>query len=163
MKKLLLSLSIVLGLLAVPLTAAAKEPTISHYTTQTADVTISGVCAFDFMITSTAGITEIDYINASGDVTRVYFHVTEQDTFIGPGRTLIGIPYTFNFEIRFDSSGALTGFLGSGVVMKERLPDGTLVLSAGRLNILKHPGVSFFFTPDVGHSGNLHALCSALA
>ena len=144
------------------MTAAAKEPTISHYT-QTADVTISGVCAFDFMITSTAEITEIDYINASGDVTRVYFHLTEQDTFIGPGRTLIGIPYTANFEIRFDSSGALTGFVASGVVMKERLPDGTLLLSAGRLNILAHPGVTFFFTPDVGHSGNLDALCAALA
>jgi hypothetical protein len=146
-----------------PLSAAAKEPVISHYSVPADTITVSGVCAFDFRITSTLEITEIDYINASGAVTRVYYHLTEQDTFIGPGRTLVGIPYTANLEFRFNSSGALTGFVASGVFLRVRLPDGTLILSAGRLNILAHPGVTFFFTPDFGHSGNLDALCAALA
>ena len=44
MRRFALAICIALGLLVVPLTAAAKEPTISHYT-QTPDATISGVCA----------------------------------------------------------------------------------------------------------------------
>ena len=163
MKKLLVSLSIVLGLLAVPVTAAAKSPTMLRYTQNPPALTLSGVCAFDITIHATVQTTEFDYFDGSGTLTRIYFHATEQDTFTGPGRSLTTIPYTYNFELRFDSSGEFTAVVVSGVVLQLRLPDGSLFLSAGRINVLAHPGISFSFVPDVGHSGNLDALCAALA
>jgi len=163
MKKRLVSLSIVLGLLAVPVTAAAKSPTMLRYTQNPPALTLSGVCAFDITIHATVQTTEFDYFDGSGTLTRIYFHATEQDTFTGPGRSLTTIPYTYNFELRFDSSGEFTAVVVSGVVLQLRLPDGSLFLSAGRINVLAHPGISFSFVPDVGHSGNLDALCAALA
>ena len=163
MKKLLVSLSIMLGLLAVPVTAAAKSPTMLRYTQNPPALTLSGVCAFDITIQATVQTTEFDYFDGSGTLTRIYFHATEQDTFTGPGRSLTTIPYTYNFELRFDSSGEFTAVVVSGVVLQLRLPDGSLFLSAGRINVLAHPGISFSFVPDVGHSGNLDALCAALA
>ena len=163
MKKRLVSLSIVLGLLAVPVTAAAKSPTMLRYTQNPPALTLSGVCAFDITIQATVQTTEFDYFDGSGTLTRIYFHATEQDTFTGPGRSLTTIPYTYNFELRFDSSGEFTAVVVSGVVLQLRLPDGSLFLSAGRINVLAHPGISFSFVPDVGHSGNLDALCAALA
>ena len=163
MKKRLVSLSIVLGLLAVPVTAAAKSPTMLRYSQNPPALTLSGVCAFDITIHATVQTTEFDYFDGSGTLTRIYFHATEQDTFTGPGRSLTTIPYTYNFELRFDSSGEFTAVVVSGVVLQLRLPDGSLFLSAGRINVLAHPGISFSFVPDVGHSGNLDALCAALA
>jgi len=73
------------------------------------------------------------------------------------------VPYTYNFELRFDSSGEFTAFVVSGVILRLQLPDGSLFLSAGRINVLAHPGISFSFVPDLGRSGNLAAFCAALA
>ena len=124
---------------------------------------MSGTCAFDLTIHATIQTTEIDYFDGSGTLTRIYFHATEQDTFTGSGGSLTTLPYTYNLELRFDSSGEFTGFVASGVILQRRLPDGSLFLSAGRINVLAHPGISFSFVPDFGHSGNLVAFCAALA
>jgi len=163
MRRFALAICIALGLLAFPVTAAAKAPTMLHYTQNPPDLTLSGVCAFDITIHSTAQTTEIDYFDGSGILTRIYFHSTEQDRFTGTGGSLTTLPYTYNLELRFDSSGEFTGFVVSGVILNLRLPDGSLFLSAGRINVLAHPGISFAFVPDLGHSGNLAAFCAALA
>jgi hypothetical protein len=162
MRKFALAISLALGFLVFPVSAAATEPTISH-STVAANFTVSGVCAFGFTIKSTLEETEIDYFDASGTLTRIYFHVTEQDTYIGPRATFTSVPYTFNVELRFDSSGTLTGYVIDGVVLRIPLPNGSLFVAAGRINGLLHPGTLFFFSPDFGRSGNLDALCSALA
>jgi len=162
-RRFALAVCIALGLLVVPVTAAAQAPTILHYKQNPPELTVSGTCAFDLTIQATIQTTEIDYFDASGTLTRIYFHATEQDTFTGTGGSLTTLPYTYNLELRLDSSGELTGFVVSGVILKLRLPDGSLFLSAGRINVLAHPGISFAFVPDLGHSGNLAAFCAALA
>jgi hypothetical protein len=163
MRRFALAICLALGLLAVPLTAAAKSPTIYRYTSTPPDLSLSGVCAFDITIHSTIQTTEIDYVDANGALTRVYINGTEQDTFSGPGGSLTTVPYTYNLQVRFDSTGAVTGLVATGVILKVRLPDGSWFLSAGRLNVLAHPEVGYSFVPDVGHSGNVGALCAALA
>jgi len=163
MRRFALAICIALGLLAVPLTAAAKSPTMLRYSQNPPALTLSGVCAFDITIHATVQTTEFDYFDGSGTLTRIYFHATEQDTFTGPGRSLTTVPYTYNFELRFDSSGEFTAFVVSGVILSLQLPDGSLFLSAGRINVLAHPGISFSFVPDLGRSGNLAAFCAALA
>src|SRR5437660_5050152 len=124
MRRFALAICIALGVLAVPVTAAAKSPTMLRYTQNPPALTLSGVCAFDITIHATVQTTEFDYFDGSGTLTRIYFHATEQDTFTGPGRSLTTIPYTYtyNFELRFDSSGEFTAVVVSGVVLQLRLP-----------------------------------------
>jgi hypothetical protein len=163
MKKLLLLLPVALVLLSTSIVfASAKEPTILRYTL-TPELTLPGVCAFDLTIRSTVQVTEIDYVDGSGTPTRVYIHGTEQDTFSGTGNSLTTVPYSYNLELRFDSSGEFTAFVASGLVLKLRLPDGGWFLSAGRINVLAHPGITFSVVPDIGHAGNVAAFCAALA
>jgi hypothetical protein len=162
MRRFAVAIFMALGLLAVPVTAAATEPIISHYT-QTADVTISGVCAFDLAIHATIQVTEIDYFDNSGVFVRVYLHATEQDTFTGPGGSLTSVPYTYNVEAQFDSNGDTTSWVVDGVVLRIPLPNGKLFVSAGKINVLNHRGTQFFISPDFGRSGNLTAFCAALA
>ena len=92
MRRFALAICLALGLLAVPLTAAAKAPTMYRYTATPPDLTLSGVCTFDITIRSTIRTIEIDYVDANGALTRVYINGTEQDTFIGPGGSLTTYP-----------------------------------------------------------------------
>jgi hypothetical protein len=46
---------------------------------------------------------------------------------------------------------------------QRRLPDGSIFLSAGRIDFVGHPGEPFILTPDTGRAGNLAAFCAALA
>jgi hypothetical protein len=107
--------------------------------------------------------TQIVYFNADGSVNRVYFHQVEQDTFSANGKSISGEPYDSNVQILFDSNGNLTHVYASGVVEHLVLPSGTLLLSAGRLDFLNHPGVAFILSPDVGNPGDVAAFCAALS
>jgi len=62
-----------------------------------------------------------------------------------------------------DSSGNITHIYADGVGEKIPLPDGTLFISAGRLDFADHPGVNFTLSPDHGHTGNLAAFIAALS
>ena len=75
----------------------------------------------------------------------------------------MGTPYTFANQVLFDSSGSVTHNFGSGIVETIRLPDGSLFISAGRLDFRQHPGAQFLISPDMGHTGDLAAFCAALS
>ena len=62
----------------------------------------------------------------------------------------------------FDDAGNLVHVYSTGVVVRMRLPDGTLFNAAGRVDSLNSTG-PFTITPDVGHSGNVAAFCQALS
>jgi hypothetical protein len=150
-----------LGFLMFPVSAEAATPTKSTINIQPTG-TLPGVCSFPIDIRSTITGTEIDYVDTSGNPTAIYIHATEQDTFTGPGAQLESIPYTYNVDIKFDSQGNLISVYSEGVVVKVVLPDGSMFLSAGRVNDLAHQGVPFVLSPDTGRSGNLNAFCAAL-
>jgi hypothetical protein len=96
-------------------------------------------------------------------LTRIHQHFTEQDTFTAHGKTLVGIPYTANLEILFDSSGNVTHILASGVFEKIPLPDGSLFISAGRIDFAAYQGATFILSPDKGNPGNVAGFCAALS
>jgi hypothetical protein len=111
----------------------------------------------------TQTITQIDYYDQDGVLQRINGHVVEQDTFTANGNTLVGLPFVFNVQILFDSDGNITNNFASGVVEKIRLPDGSLFISAGRLDWVQHPLAVFLLSPDKGNPGNLAGFCAALA
>jgi hypothetical protein len=70
------------------------------------------------------------------DVCSFPIHVHAQDTISANGKTLVGDPYTFNIEILYDSNLNIMGFYLNGIAEKIPLPDGSLFISAGRMNLL---------------------------
>jgi len=147
------------GILAHP--AAAIEPTRVPID-QTDTYVVTDICSFPVTITATVVGTETTFYDQSGQVTRIQVHLVEQDVFTANGQTLMGLPYTFNIQVLFED-GELTHVYASGLVARVPLPDGTVFLSAGRLDFAAHPGSDFRIVPDVGRSGDVAAFCAALA
>jgi hypothetical protein len=147
------------GVLAHP--AAAVEPTREPID-DTDTFVVTDICSFPVTITATLVGTETTSYDQSGEVTRIQIHVVEQDVFTANGETLTGLPYTFNIQVLFED-GEVTHVYASGVVARVPLPDGTVFLSAGRLDFAAHPGAEFRIVPDVGRSGDVAAFCAALA
>jgi hypothetical protein len=147
------------GVLAHP--AAAVEPTRIPIDDTITSV-VEDICDFPVTITATLVGTETTFYDQSGEVTRIQIHVVEQDVFTANDETLTGLPYTFNIQVLFED-GEVTHVYASGVVARVPLPDGTVFLSAGRLDFVAHPGAEFRIVPDVGRSGDVAAFCAALA
>jgi hypothetical protein len=154
----LLALS-AMGVLAHP--AAAVEPTRVPID-ETDTFLAADICSFPVTITGTLVGTETTFFDQSGDVTRIQIHVVEQDVFTANGESLTGLPFTFNIRVLFED-GEVTHVYASGLVERVPLPDGTVFLSAGRLDFAAHPGSDFRIVPDVGRSGDVAAFCAALA
>jgi hypothetical protein len=147
------------GVLAHP--AAAIEPTRVPID-QTVTFEVQDICSFPVTITATIVGTETTFYDQSGEITRQQIHVVEQDVFTANGESLTGLPFTFNIQVLFED-GEVTHVYASGLVERVPLPDGTVFLSAGRLDFAAHPGSDFRIVPDVGRSGDVAAFCAALA
>jgi hypothetical protein len=141
----------------------AAAPTKVSFSATGIPATLTGVCGFDVAVSSDVSGFEIDYTDESGALTRAYVHITEQDTFSANGKSITGEPFTFNLDVLFDSTGAVTHLYASGVSERLVLPSGTLFLSGGRSDFAQHPGVIFLLSPDVGNPGDVAAFCAALS
>jgi hypothetical protein len=147
------------GVLAQP--AAAIEPTRVPIDDTITSV-VDDICSFPVEITATVVGTETTFYDQNGEVTRQQIHLVEQDVFTANGQSLTGLPFTFNIQVLFED-GEVTHVYASGLVERVPLPDGTVFLSAGRLDFVAHPGAEFRIVPDVGRSGDVAAFCAALA
>src|ERR1700688_520098 len=67
--------------------------------------TLSGVCSFDVSVLSNEQGTEFIWFDTNGVPTRVVQPSTEQDTFSANGKTVTGLPYTFELTVLFDAEG----------------------------------------------------------
>jgi hypothetical protein len=153
----------VLGAAVLVSTAAAAPPVKTEFSNITFSSVMTGVCPFDVNVESVVSGFEIDYSDQAGNIVRAQLHQTEQDSFSANGKTLTGIPFTFNLDIRVDSNGDTTSVVATGVVEKVPLPDGSLFVSAGWANFVDHPDVTFLLSPDRGAQGNVAGFCAALA
>ena len=142
--------------------AAGAEPTKFDFAA-TSTSTLTGVCAFAVSVSFTGSGTETDFVDQSGALTMIHIHLVEQDVFSANGKTLTGLPYTFNIDLLFDSSGNLTHVYSSGVVSRVPLPNGTVFFTAGRSDFVFHPGVDFLIQPDRGAQGDIAGFCAALS
>jgi hypothetical protein len=158
---------ILLTLLTLSATAILAHPAAAVAPTRepvdfTNIVVAEDICSFPVTITATVVGTETTFYDQSGDVTRTHIHFVEQDVFSANGESLSGLPYTVNIHVLFED-GEVTHVYSSGLVARVPLPDGTVFLSAGRLDFAAHPGAEFRIVPDVGRSGDVAAFCAALA
>jgi hypothetical protein len=161
--RLMLVFAVAAGTLLIASPANAAPPTRTEYTYSADNIVLTDVCSFPVNVALNQTITQIDYYDRSGALQRIFGHVIEQDTFTANGNTLVGLPFVFNVEILFDSSGNITHNFASGVVEKVWLPDGSLFISAGRLDWVQHPLAVFLLSPDKGNPGNVAGFCAALA
>ncbi len=121
-----------------------------------------GLCPFDVDITAVGLGTERIFTDQDGNLTRISYNFVEQDTFSAHGHELVGEPFNNIQQVLFDDDGNVTHAYEVGIIERVPLPDGTVFLSAGRLDFVIHD-FSFRFVPDVGHSGDVEAFCAALA
>ncbi len=140
---------------------AANAPIRTHFPS-IFSLTLSDMCAFpvDFAVTQT--VTQTDFFDKNEMLKKQLQHIEEQDILSASGKTLTGLPFTYNVEILFSGSEVTNVFV-SGVYEKIPLPDGSLFVSAGRTDFVTHPGVFFIISPDKGNPGNVTKLCAALA
>jgi hypothetical protein len=153
------------GLAAAALapTAAAVEPIKEDISFSNTGV-LTDVCSFPVTVEATNTGTQTSFSDDEGNLTRVQIHNVEQDVFSANGRTLVGLPFTFNLRVLFDpDSGEVTHVFASGVTERVPLPGGDFFLTAGRLDFAAHPGEAFIIQPDVGAQGNLAGFCAALS
>ena len=146
-------------------TALAQKPVKTEYTIPPQPITLEGICSFPIVQVATASVTETDFFDQSGSLIRMHFHLVEQDTFTANGNSLVGMPYAFNFTWLFDSEGNLTYCYMDGVLEKIWLPDGSLFISAGRVDWdIATRGIPVpILSPDKGNPGNIAGFCKALA
>lgn len=162
--KALVALGMLIALAIAASPANADAPIVTQFS-DTATATILGggeLCPFDVDITATINGTERDFFDRSGQLTRIAFHFVEQDTFTANGNQLVGDPFHNIQQALFDEDGNVVHVYEVGVIERVPLPNGTLFLSAGRLDFVEH-NFDFVFTPDQGHPGDLEAFCAALA
>jgi hypothetical protein len=152
-----------MGMAAVVAPSASADPPVKSEFTASLTSVLTGACPFDITVDASATITEIVFFDRNGDLTRVYDHIVEQDTFSANGKSLTGIPFVFNIDVLFDSDGNVTHVFANGLVEKVPLPDGSLFISSGRLDYAAHGFPDFILTPDVGATVNLEGFCAALS
>ena len=146
------------------LSAVADRPTRTPFEGVTfSGAVLNDVCAFPVNISGTVSGFDIDYRDQSGALTRSFIHQVEQDTFTANGRTLVGDPFTSEFQILFDSGGSVIHTYGTGLFETIRLPGGSLFISAGRAGFTPHPGVGVLPSPDMGNPRNPAGVFAALS
>jgi len=163
LRRLTIIFLVAVGAIMFALSAVADRPTRIPFQSTFSNIVLTDVCAFPVNVSGTFSGFEIDYRDQSGALTRSFIHQVEQDTFTANGKTLVGDPFTTQFNILFDSSGHVTHIYGTGLFETIRLPDGSLFISAGRADFTQHPGVGILLSPDMGNPGNLAGFCAALS
>ena len=114
-------------------------------------------CTFTIYEKYTQNYTYTDFFDKNGTWTWTIAHITEVSTYTANGKTLISLPYKYEWKIVADSNGNLTHLYMMGVQLKVPLPDGSVFFSAGRLDWLNPT------TPLKGTTKNLAGFCAALA
>jgi hypothetical protein len=164
MRKLLFVITAAaLGIVGLAQPAAADPPTRQDLDfTGTAE--LADVCSFPITVDITQRGTVTQFTDRNGDITRIEVHAVEQDVFTANGKTLAGLPYTYNIHVLFaPDTGEATHAYATGVVSRVPLPGGALFLTAGRVDFIEHPDAAFILQPDVGAQGNIQGFCAALA
>jgi hypothetical protein len=163
-RRLLLGATTSVALLALGAPVTLANPPVHDALTFEMDSTVTGVCDFEFEVHSTFVASYTLTQDRDGYDTMWIERGIEQDTFRANGSTLVGLPYRYVAQARFDSSGTWT-YYSMGGVERVRLPDGSVFWSAGRVDwiALIEQGVDATLTPTNGHSGDLDAFCAALS
>lgn len=147
---------------AAPAAAAPLSPEHNAYA-RSDDVVFEGYCDFPVSIHVDQTGHETVFYDENGVVRKIVAHIVEQDTFSANGKTLQSRPYPINFSLLFDADGNLTHYVGTGQLIRMRLPDGSLFVGAGRVNWIDHLDALFIFEADRGKPVDGTRFCAPLA
>ena len=153
--------AVVLAVCAAP---APADPPFPAQVPVEGYATLNDTCAFPVEVAFRADVTA-KYFFVKGVLTKVAWHTVEQDTFSANGKSLTSLPYTFNMQILFDSTGTVTRHVTQGAGVRVPLPDGSVFVTAGRIDWLvkpNYPDNAFILVPDNGATVNLDGFCAAL-
>ena len=143
-------------------TASGAQPEVVPVD-ETHVAVLTDLCAFPVTVeASLVGQLRVHF-DAAGNVVSLQVQAVETDTLSANGNTLVGMPYRALDRVTFDAEGNVTGEKVSGFIERIRLPDGTMFQSTGRVRPDITAGGGFTAVPTVGHSGDVDALCAALA
>jgi hypothetical protein len=169
MKEVVMKLSCLVCAVSVAagvLTSAASADTpVTQSFDYTYSAVMTGYCNFGVDVVTHGTGYRIDFFDGSGTLIRRFIHQLNVDTFSANGKTLTSLPFTFDLQQSFDDAGTVNHSLVSGVIEMIPLPDGSLFVSAGRADFqIGLPGIGgHLLTPYDGHTGDIAALCAALA
>jgi hypothetical protein len=142
--------------------SAAADPPLKSPLNATLNSQVAGICPFPIRIQGTQTGHRIDFFDRDGRRIRRHIQGVEEVTLTANGQVLTAGPFHFNIIVHYGPTGAVEHAYLSGLVFRVPLPDGTVFQSAGRLDFIAQ-GVTFTVVPDVGLSGDVDALCDALA
>jgi hypothetical protein len=146
----------------VAATATANPPRRSSGTAELHPV-LTGYCSFPIAIDARVDFVIKDFVDSGGALVRRQVRIQEQDVFSANGISLTGAPFSFTLDFYFAPDGTVTKAKSVGVAEKIRLPDGTLFIVAGYLDVLTTPsGTEFSLSVTHGNPGDSAALCAAL-
>jgi hypothetical protein len=160
MQRIALGLMVLITCLAVAAPAGA-DPVKTPIDEAPFTFVDESICGFPIEISGSQAGHVIRFFDRDGALTRVKVHGTEQLTLSANGQTVTVDPFPFNFHVLYDEGEVEHVYL-SGLVFRLRLPDGSLFVSAGRVDFIEE-GADFLIVPAVGHSGDVDALCRALS
>lgn len=153
--------------LAVALNASnalAQKPVKSEWPyTPSGTIAAGTLCNFDINYDLKMNVAETDFFDLQGNLTRMDCHIVTQDTYSANGKSLVSMPFAYNIRWLFDNDGNLIHLYADGIVEKIWLPDGSLFISAGRLDFVAHGLPDIILSPDHGNPGNIARFCAALA
>lgn len=158
-------LLVVLGAAAVvsafaPVVAAG--PPVKAEFNFTFSSSFEDACPFPIAVTGAVSGRVSVVFAASGAWTEQY-HMMEVDAFSANGKSLRGLPFTFNARWSYDAGGNLTAVVSQGVQERVPLPNGKFFLVAGRMDFFAHGMPAAMIIPDSGTMVNRDEFCEALA
>lgn len=149
------------ALLVVLAGVAGADQPLPEEGTVSGSATLSDVCSFPVNVAYNTQY-RAKYFFSKGALTKIEYHMLEQDVFSANGTSLAGVPFRFNVQLFFDGAGIVTRYVAQGVQQKVPLPDGGIFLTAGRINWQLYPGATYILLPDNGAVVNLEGFCAAL-
>ena len=119
---------VALGVAVAPLSSASADaPTREDLGTLADTTVLNDLC--DFPVTNTSTLT--GFVITSADGLTQFYSVVEQDSFSANGKTLDGLPYTFNFHATLDADGNFTSLISTGVTVRVPISQGVTFRAAG--------------------------------
>ena len=143
-------------------TAAAGPPEKSEFSNVAFSSVLSGVCPFDVNVQSVISGFEIDYFDGAGNIVRAQIHQVEQDTFTANGKTLTGIPFTFNLDLSDRQQWRRHECRRHRACREDRAAGREPLRQRGMGRFRRSSGRGFLLSPDRGNPGNVAGFCAAL-
>ena len=139
--------------------SAAKPLTFSFESTDA--LTDTSLCGFPIEVATDAVIVNTEFSDIEDGNGRETLHAVEHDTFTANGTTLVGDRYHYYVSVTYVDFEPVS-YTASGHLEKVHLPDGSIFMGAGRIDLLATT-LDLPWAPDHGAAKNLDAFCAALS